>query len=127
MANRKESELEFALTLIQSQLEDSLGIVGNKILNELEEDIADLDDDQALKYCKTFSKNPFELIERVGKELKSEYSEFSGSDECRRMVEKMMEVIDDDSSIDEVKNKIEEVINDGKLNQVTKSPSKKLQ
>lgn len=127
MGNKKETDLEFAATVLKLQLEDSLSIIGHKILTELEDDVQDLSDEEALQYFKSVMKNPFELIEQSTKELKSEYKEFADSDECREMVEKVLNDLNDDPDVEDVINSIERVTSGNESSINTNSPSKKLQ
>lgn len=126
MGNKKETDLEFAATVLKMQLEDSLSIIGHKILTDLEDEVSDLSDEDAIQYLKASLKNPFVLIEDVSRQLKDEYTEFSESDECRVMVEEVINSLSDDPDVEEILNSINRVTdtNDTTIN--TK-PSKKLQ
>lgn len=125
MGNKKETSLEFAATILKMQLEDSLSIIGHKILTDLEDEVSDLSDEDAVQYLRASLQNPFILIEDVSKQLKEEYSEFSESDECREMVEEVINSLSDDPDVDEVVNSINRITNNEHT--IDTKPSKKLQ
>ena len=85
---------EFALMMLNLQLDDALFLVSETLANTLFDELDNLSDDEALLFVKKIMTNPFVEVEKVVKKLGSEYIEFANSPECKEKIEETLKQIE---------------------------------
>jgi hypothetical protein len=85
----KDNDIEFALTMFKSQLQDSLTLIGKAILKDLKHTLLHTDESNHLDIIKEMMNNPFEDIKSMCDELGKEYLEFKSSPEVLKMLDRV--------------------------------------
>lgn len=96
---KNNDDVEFALVMFKTQLQDTLTLIGKAILKDLTETLTRVDDIQKLNIIKEMMSNPFSDVSRMCSTLSLEYLKFKHSPEVQNKLESMVKKINDNPNL----------------------------
>jgi light-regulated signal transduction histidine kinase (bacteriophytochrome) len=102
---KNDKDLEFALTMYKSQLQDTLTLIGKAILKDLREVLEANDEEEHMSIIKHLMINPFDQISEMCAYMSEEYINFKNSTETQDNLKRiMMKVENNPDLLDDLMN-----------------------